>query len=151
MLPQKKMDHGVFALTLLGAGTSVIGLLGGSIPAILGGAFVLLLARGFHKLDQTLFRRSVKRAVAAQQHLVFPCAERNGGRLTASVVTAQLGWPIALSEQVLQSLDDGYRVASVVNDEGFVVYEFRELLTHLPREVALPAGGGAGTPRDRLV
>lgn len=49
-------------------------------------------------------------------------------RLTVTEVSARMGWPIPLAERVLESLDDGLRVTMMPNDEGVMVYEFRELM-----------------------
>lgn len=49
-------------------------------------------------------------------------------RLTVMEVSTRMGWPIPLAERVLESLDDGLRVTMMPNDEGVMVYEFRELM-----------------------
>lgn len=53
---------------------------------------------------------------------------RTDPRLTVMEVSTRMGWPIPLAERVLESLDDGLRVTMMPNDEGVMVYEFRELM-----------------------
>jgi predicted RNA-binding Zn-ribbon protein involved in translation (DUF1610 family) len=66
-----------------------------------------------------------------QQPVLRLAAQRNGV-LTVTDVAAALSWPMPRAEKVLNSLEDGLRVASSVTDEGVIVYEFREL-RHAPR------------------
>lgn len=88
------------------------------------------------------------------QQPVLRLAEERGGRLTVTEVASLLGWPMPRAEKVLNSLEDGLRIASEVTDDGVIVYEFRELL-HAPRlsgsemDTLLGDGGhpGDGTMR----
>lgn len=66
--------------------------------------------------------------IASLQMPVLQLAADRGGRLTVTEVAAALRWPLRRAEKVLHSLDDGWRVASNVTDDGVIVYEFRELL-----------------------
>jgi hypothetical protein len=75
--------------------------------------------------------RRARLLVALQQPVLRLAAQRNGV-LTVTDVAAALNWPMPRSEKVLNSLEDGLRVASTVTDEGVIVYEFRELM-HAPR------------------
>ncbi|HWK89887.1 MAG TPA: hypothetical protein VNP72_07820, partial [Longimicrobium sp.] len=65
--------------------------------------------------------------IQALQTPVLRLAGERGGRLTVTEVASSLGWPLPRAEKVLNSLEDGLRVASDVTDEGVIVYEFREL------------------------
>ena len=64
----------------------------------------------------------------ALQQPVLRLAGDRGGRLTVTEVASSLGWPLRRAEKVLNSLEDGLRVASTVTDQGVIVYEFRELM-----------------------
>lgn len=75
--------------------------------------------------------RRAKLLVALQQPVLRLAAQRQGV-LTVTDVAAALNWPMPRAEKVLNSLEDGLRVASTVTDEGVIVYEFRELM-HAPR------------------
>lgn len=78
--------------------------------------------------------------IASLQMPVLQLAADRGGRLTVTEVAAALSWPLRRAEKVLHSLDDGWRVASEVTDEGVIVYEFRELLLgHGPTSDPLPS------------
>jgi predicted RNA-binding Zn-ribbon protein involved in translation (DUF1610 family) len=66
------------------------------------------------------------------QQPVLRLAAQRAGVLTVTDVAAALNWPMPRAEKVLNSLEDGLRVASSVTDEGVIVYEFRELM-HAPR------------------
>jgi hypothetical protein len=83
--------------------------------------------------------------LAGLQLPLLTLASQRGGRLTVSEAAAALGWTIPRTEKVLQSLDDGWRVDSVVTDEGRIVYLFHELMPNLgtgeaPRSSSRPEG-----------
>lgn len=73
-----------------------------------------------------------ERLLVALQQPVLRLASQRNGVLTVTDVAAALSWPMPRAEKVLNSLEDGLRVASTVTDEGVIVYEFRELM-HAPR------------------
>jgi predicted RNA-binding Zn-ribbon protein involved in translation (DUF1610 family) len=75
--------------------------------------------------------RREKLLMGLQQPVLRLASQRNGV-LTVTDVAAALAWPMPRAEKVLNSLEDGLRVASSVTDEGVIVYEFRELM-HAPR------------------
>ncbi|HEU0300398.1 MAG TPA: hypothetical protein VFR37_13105 [Longimicrobium sp.] len=83
------------------------------------------------------------------QQPVLRLAEERGGRLTVTEVASSLGWPMPRAEKVLNSMEDGLRIASEVTDDGVIVYEFRELM-HAPRlnaaemDTLLGDGGASG-------
>lgn len=78
--------------------------------------------------------RRVALLVALQQPVLRLAGERSG-RLTVTEVASSLNWPLRRAEKVLNSLEDGLRVASDVTSEGVIVYEFRELM-HANRRVS---------------
>jgi hypothetical protein len=98
----------------------------------LGGA-LLVRAAGRARDER---RRQI---VGALQRPVLRLAAARGGRLTASTVAAELGWSLARSKKILDSLElsDALRVSSEVTDEGVIVYEFYELLDS-PGQRSLP-------------
>lgn len=73
-----------------------------------------------------------ERLLVQLQQPVLRLAAARDGVLTVTDVAAALSWPMPRAEKVLNSLEDGLRVASTVTDEGVIVYEFRELM-HAPR------------------
>jgi ribosomal protein L32 len=97
------------------------------IAAISAGAGALL----WNKANSAREERRERLLVALQQPVLRLAAQRQGV-LTVTDVAAALNWPMPRSEKVLNSLEDGLRVASTVTDEGVIVYEFRELM-HAPR------------------
>lgn len=88
-----------------------------------GGAGVLLTKRAQSARED----RRQALLVALQQPVLRLAGER-GGRLTVTEVASSLSWPLRRAEKVLDSLEDGLRVASDVTNEGVIVYEFRELM-----------------------
>ncbi len=90
-----------------------------------GGYAVVRKAEG----DREARRQSL---LTALQQPVLRLAGERGGRLTVTQVATAFSWPLPRAEKVLDSLEDGLRVASDVTDEGVIVYEFRELV-HAPR------------------
>jgi predicted RNA-binding Zn-ribbon protein involved in translation (DUF1610 family) len=97
------------------------------IGAIAAGGGVLL----WKKANSAREERREKLLMALQQP-VLRLASQRSGVLTVTDVAAALAWPMPRAEKVLNSLEDGLRVASSVTDEGVIVYEFRELM-HAPR------------------
>jgi hypothetical protein len=110
----------------------LIGLGEGEPEAFFMGAFA---ATGgallWRKANSAREERREKLLVGLQQPVLRLAAQRNG-LLTVTDVAAALSWPMPRAEKVLNSLEDGLRVASTVTDEGVIVYEFRELM-HAPR------------------
>jgi hypothetical protein len=98
-------------------------------------AFSLMAAGGgallWKKANTAREERRAALIIALQQPVLRLAAQRNGV-LTVTDVAAALSWPMPRAEKVLNSLEDGLRVASSVTDEGVIVYEFREL-KHAPR------------------
>ncbi|HEX2209954.1 MAG TPA: hypothetical protein VHG93_19925 [Longimicrobium sp.] len=101
-----------------------------------GAFFMGMLAAGggallWTKANSSREARRAALLMGLQQPVLRLAAQRNGV-LTVTDVAAALGWPMPRAEKVLNSLEDGLRVASSVTDEGVIVYEFRELM-HAPR------------------
>jgi hypothetical protein len=61
------------------------------------------------------------------QRKVLKLAAAKGGALTVTEVATDLNLAIPAAEKILTSMDDDFRVRSVVSDEGVIVYEFPEL------------------------
>lgn len=110
------------------------------LPLIFDGAFEAgifsVFAAGggallWNKANSAREERRARLVVALQQPVLRLASER-AGVLTVTDVAAALNWPMPRAEKVLNSLEDGLRVASSVTDEGVIVYEFRELM-HAPR------------------
>lgn len=101
---------------------------GAAVVAAMGAGAGALL---WNKANSAREERRARLLVALQQPVLRLAAQRNGV-LTVTDVAAALNWAMPRAEKVLNSLEDGLRVASTVTDEGVIVYEFRELM-HAPR------------------
>lgn len=133
----------------LAAFLTFIGIVEGAPEAVM---FALMSAgAGYGLMRHTNSKREARRAALIQslQQPVLALAGERQGRLTVTEVASSLGWSLPRAEKVLESLEDGLRVASDVTDEGVIVYEFRELML-----VSRSAGGtgprfGAATQAER--
>ena len=131
------------ALAASGRGSAANGF---SIALFIFAAVMLMVAVGAAEIAPAIFglaaaggglglqsvarkEREARRAVLLSnlQMPVLKLAAERRGRLTVTETAAALGWPLPRAEKVLNSLEDGLRVNSVVTDEGVIVYEFREL------------------------
>lgn len=99
--------------------------------AFAGGAWML-----WRSADKDVAR--VQRAELGRMQLEVLKLAREDGRLTVTEVASRLHWPMDRAAAVLDSLDDGLRVASEPSAEGVIVYEFRELI-HDPDRPQLAA------------
>jgi len=68
---------------------------------------------------------------ARTQRRVLMLATEKGGILTVTEVAASLNMSLEKAEEIMNGMDDGFRVRSDVTDEGIIVYEFPEVL-HRP-------------------
>lgn len=105
-----------------------------SMPTLGGAALVAIVMALFGGGAWLLWRGGERSALQARsdwmerlQMQVMHLAQSDP-RLTVMEVSTRMGWPIPLAERVLESLDDGLRVTMMPNDEGVMVYEFRELM-----------------------
>lgn len=140
---------GAIMLFLFAAFLTLVGVGEGEPVAVMMGLFAggggYMLTR---KAQSTREERRQALLVALQQPVLRLAGER-GGRLTVTEVASSLGWPMRRAEKVLNSLEDGLRMASDVTREGVIVYEFRELMHARARTVsaeemdALLTPGGA--------
>lgn len=123
---------GAYLVFAFAAMLMLVGMGEGEPGAFFTGAFAA--AGGALMWKKANTAREERRAallVALQQPVLRLASQRNGV-LTVTDVAAALSWPMPRAEKVLNSLEDGLRVASSVTDEGVIVYEFRELM-HAPR------------------
>ena len=65
---------------------------------------------------------------------VFALAYKLGGRITVSDVIIETGLGTKAAEALLDGLTDEVRVRMIVEDRGFVVYEFPEIADRVRRE-----------------
>lgn len=107
-------------LITLGIGEAEFILIALGMVAALGGV-------GLHRGANLARERRREALLSALQLNVLRLAGERQGRLTVTEVATALAWPMRRAEKVLNSLDDGWRVNSIVTDEGLIVYEFREL------------------------
>jgi hypothetical protein len=70
----------------------------------------------------------------SQDAQVFSLAYRLGGKLTVSDVIIETGLEPQRAEHLLNGLVDEVRVRMIVDERGFVVYEFPEIIDRLERE-----------------
>jgi hypothetical protein len=61
------------------------------------------------------------------QRKVLKLAAAKGGTLTVTEVATDLNLAIPAAEKILTSMDDDFRVRSIISEEGVIVYEFPEL------------------------
>lgn len=111
-----------FAALMLMVGVSEFEFVPFVFAAMSGGGGVAMLRRAASVREER--RRAL---IAALQQPVLRLAGERGGRLTVTEVASALNWPMRRAEKVLNSLEDGLRVASDVSTEGVIIYEFREL------------------------
>lgn len=69
--------------------------------------------------------------VARTQRRVLMLATEKGGVLTVTEVAASLNMSLDKAEELMNGMDDGFRVRSDVTEQGIIVYEFPEVL-HRP-------------------
>jgi nitrogen fixation-related uncharacterized protein len=77
-------------------------------------------------------KQEVDRVLAARtQRRVLMLATEKGGVLTVTDVAASLNMSLDRAEELMNSMDDGFRVRSDITEQGIIVYEFPEVL-HRP-------------------
>ncbi len=80
----------------------------------------------------TKAKQELGRVLAARtQRRVLVLATEKGGVLTVTEVAASLNMSLDRAEELMNSMDDGFRVRSDVTEQGIIVYEFPEVL-HRP-------------------
>jgi hypothetical protein len=104
-----------------------LGIVEAEFVVVILGILAALGAAGLHRGANAARERRREALLSALQLSVLRLAGERQGRLTVTEVAAALSWPMRRAEKVLNSLDDGWRVNSVVTDEGLIVYEFVEL------------------------
>jgi hypothetical protein len=62
------------------------------------------------------------------QRKILKLADVKGGTLTVTEVAADMNLSLPAAENILTSMDDGFRVRSEISKEGVLYYEFPELL-----------------------
>lgn len=62
------------------------------------------------------------------QRKILKLADMKGGTLTVTEVAADMNLSLPAAENILTSMDDGFRVRSEISKEGVLYYEFPELL-----------------------
>ncbi len=80
----------------------------------------------------TKAKQELNRVLAARtQRRVLMLATEKGGVLTVTEVAASLNMSLDRAEELMNTMDDGFRVRSDVTEQGIIVYEFPEVL-HRP-------------------
>lgn len=91
--------------------------------SVVGGGGSLTFYWGWQGLQE----RS-KAIMQGIQRKILRLAETRGGTLTVTEVAADLNLALPQAEQILMSMDDGFRIRSDISDEGVLYYEFPEIL-----------------------
>jgi hypothetical protein len=109
-----------------------------AIAAGLGLSGILLFRWGREALE-----RRREGVLVALQNQTLHLARARSGRLTATEAAAELRLTLPAAENVLFSMDDGFRVRSEITREGLLVFDFPEL------RFALLEDGTRGLGRSR--
>jgi hypothetical protein len=94
-----------------------------AVGSVVGGAGSLTFYWGWSGLQERH-----KALMQRIQRKVLRLASVKGGTLTVTEVAAELNLGLPAAEKILMSMDDDFRVRSVISDEGVIYYEFPELL-----------------------
>ena len=115
------------ALAILAAYLLGVGFVGAGIEAIVASLGIGLVAAWMFAWGWRALQRRREGLLQSLQTQVLHVAEARAGRVTATDVAADCGVTLAAAERVLFSLDDGFRVCSVVTDEGLLIFDFPEI------------------------
>ncbi len=97
-----------------------------AIGAVSGGAGSLTFYWGWQGLQDR--RTAIMNGI---QRKILKLASVRGGTLTVTEVAADLNLALQAAEQILVSMDDGFRVRSDISSQGVLYYEFPEILHRL--------------------
>ncbi|MDA0329134.1 MAG: hypothetical protein O2958_09025 [Gemmatimonadetes bacterium] len=94
-----------------------------AVGSVLGGGGSLTFYWGWQGLQarQTAIMHGIQRKI-------LKLAAAKGGTLTVTEVAADLNLALPAAEQILTSMDDGFRIRSDISAEGVIYYEFPEIL-----------------------
>jgi hypothetical protein len=93
-----------------------------AIGSVMGGGGSLTFYWGWQGLQDR--RKALMQGI---QRKILKLATARGGTLTVTEVAADLNLGLPAAEQILVSMDDGFRVRSDISDEGVIYYEFPEI------------------------
>jgi hypothetical protein len=79
-----------------------------------------------------------KALMQRMQRKILRLATHRGGTLTVTEVASDLNLSLPAAENVLTSMEDGFRVRSEISKEGVLYYEFPEVLHRKELEPGLP-------------
>ncbi len=129
-LPSAGMKRRVLgaAMTLLASllvlmGFVELGMSAVAVGSVIGGGGSLTFYWGWQGLQER--RKAIMHGI---QRKILRLASVRGGTLTVTEVAAELNLPLPAAENVLTSMDDGFRIRSDISDEGVLYYEFPEIL-----------------------
>lgn len=117
----------LFGVMLITVGIAEIELAAVAVGAVFGLTGSASFWWGYSALQE---RR--KAVITGLQRKVLRLATQSSGVLTVTEVAAELNLSLPAAENVLNDLDDGFRVRSDVTADGVIVYEFPEVM-HRPR------------------
>jgi len=90
--------------------------------SVVGGGGSLMFYWGWQGLQER--GRAITQGI---QRKILRLASMRGGTLTVTEVAADLNLALPAAEDILTSMDDGFRVRSDISSEGVIYYEFPEL------------------------
>ena len=115
------------ALVLFGTFLVLMGFVEAELAAAVVGSFMgaggsLTFYWGWQGLQER--RKAIMQGL---QRKILKLAAMKGGTLTVTEVAADLNIAIPAAENILTTMDDGFRVRSEISAEGVIYYEFPEL------------------------
>jgi hypothetical protein len=106
--------------------------------------FLLLIFKGFRKKKHGRAKRNAHQKTGGFSDIIgrkpvheesdsltsdiFKLANKNHGRITFSDVVIRTGLDLQKAEKIMDKLIDGQRVTMEVNEKGWIVYEFPEII-----------------------
>jgi len=93
-----------------------------AVGSVVGGGGSLTFYWGWQGLQDR--RKAIMQGI---QRKILKLATARGGTLTVTEVAADLNLALPAAEQILVSMDDGFRVRSEISNEGVLYYEFPEI------------------------
>ena len=123
----KRRIAGVGAI-LMASLLVLIGFLEGGMAAVAVGSVVGGGGSGMFYWGWKGLQERQKALMQGLQRKILKLADMKGGTLTVTEVAADMNLSLPAAENILTSMDDGFRVRSEISKEGVLYYEFPELL-----------------------
>lgn len=139
-LPRGGMVRRVFGvgLVLLATLLVVLGIVEAEPGAIATGSAFGAAGTGAFWWGLKALNERRKALMQRMQRKILRLATHRGGTLTVTEVASDLNLSLPAAENVLTSMEDGFRVRSEISKEGVLYYEFPEVLHRKELEPGLP-------------